>query len=75
MPRQSPITGTPAAACSRITSSSPSARSRRIASGNAPTPGTTMPSAARISAWSAVRATRAPTCSSAFSTLRRLPIP
>jgi hypothetical protein len=69
------MTGTPAPARSRITSSSPALRSRRIASGNAPTPGTTIPSAARISSWSAVRATSAPTCSSAFSTLRRLPIP
>ena len=32
-------------------------------------------SAARISSGSAVRATVAPTCSSAFSTERRLPIP
>ncbi len=75
MPRQIPSTGVPLSARSRITSSSPSARSRRIASGNAPTPGTTTASAERISSWSAVRRTSAPTCSSAFSTERRLPIP
>ena len=46
MPRHSPITGTPAAARSRTSSSRPAARRRRIASGNAPTPGTTRPSAA-----------------------------
>jgi hypothetical protein len=47
----------------------------RIASGNAPTPGRITPSALRISSCEAVIAERAPTCSSAFSTLRRLPIP
>ena len=33
------------------------------------------PSAARRSPWALVNAARAPTCSNAFSTLRRLPIP
>ena len=48
MPRQMPSTGTPASARSRSSSTSPSARSRRIASGNAPTPGSTIASAAAI---------------------------
>ena len=75
MPRQMPSTGTPASARSRSSSTSPSPWRRRIASGNAPTPGSTIASAPAIVSRSAVRATRAPTCSSAFSTLRRLPIP
>ena len=69
------MTGTPAAARSRTISSRPSARSRRIASGNAPTPGTTSPSAARSSSWSAVCTIDEPTCSNALATERRLPIP
>ena len=59
----------------RTSSSRPSSRMARIAAAKAPTPGTTRPSAARSASWSAVSATRAPTRSSAFSTLRRLPIP
>ena len=48
---------------------------QRIACGNAPTPGTMIPSAARISSCERVIAAAAPTCASAFSTDRRLPIP
>ena len=59
----------------RTTSSRPSARRRRIASGNAPTPGTTSPSAARSSPGSEVCAIGVPTCSKALATERRLPIP
>ena len=65
----------PSRARSAISASSPSARRLRIAAGNAPTPGTTMPSAALSASWSAVTVTRAPTRSTAFSTERRLPIP
>ena len=75
MPRHSPITGTPAAARSRTTSSRPSARRRRIASGNAPTPGTTSPSATRSASWSALATIAEPMCANALSTERRLPIP
>ena len=46
-----------------------------IARGNAPTPGTTRPAAARSAPWSALTSALTPTCSSAFSTERRLPIP
>ena len=69
------MTGMPAAARSRTTSSRPSARRRRIASGNAPTPGTTSPSAARSAPGSAVWTISAPMCSNALTTERRLPIP
>ncbi len=75
MPRQTPSSGAPAAARSRRTSSSPSRATLRIASGKAPTPGRITPSAARIASASDVMTGRAPTCSSAFSTLRRLPMP
>ena len=74
-PEADASTGAPAAACSRITSSRPSSRRRAMAGGKAPTPGTTSPSAARRSPCALVNAARAPTCSNAFSTLRRLPIP
>ena len=60
---------------SRSSSVRPSASRRSIAAGNAPTPGMTMRSAAAISSWSCVTTASAPTCSNAFSTERRLPIP
>ena len=75
IPRHSPMTGTPAAARSRTSSSRPGARSRRIASGKAPTPGTTRPSAAARTSGSEVRRGSPPTRSKAFSTDRRLPMP
>jgi hypothetical protein len=46
-----------------------------IAFGKAPTPGRISPSAARIVSASLAIFAVAPTCSSAFSTERRLPIP
>ena len=70
-----PRIGTPASRRSAISSSSPSSRTRSIALGKAPTPGRITPSAARTSAASLVIVALAPTCSSAFSTERRLPIP
>ena len=69
------MTGTPAAARARMTSSRPSARSRRIASGNAPTPGTISPPAAASSSWSAVWAISLPMWAKALTTERRLPMP
>jgi hypothetical protein len=75
IPRHRPMTGTPAAARSRTSSSRPEARSRRIASGKAPTPGTTSPSAAARTSGSDVSRGSPPTRSMAFSTDRRLPMP
>ena len=48
---------------------------RPIALGNAPTPGSTTPSAASAAAGSLVISASAPTFSNAFSTERRFPIP
>jgi hypothetical protein len=70
-----PSTGTPSSRRSRIASSRRSSRMRSIALGNAPTPGSTTPSAARIRSWSLVTSADTPTCSNAFSTERRLPMP
>ena len=58
-------------------STRPRAASSRMQSGIAPCPGTTTRSAARIAAASAVTSTPAlgATCSSAFDTERRLPMP
>ena len=53
----------------------PRSRTRSIARGKAPTPGRISPSASRTAPGSAVTVAVAPTCSSAFSTERRLPIP
>ena len=72
IPRQIPSSGTPAAARSISASPSPVRSRLRIASGNAPTPGRMIALASRTSA---VTTDSAPTCASAFSTLRRLPIP
>jgi len=74
-PRQMPRIGTPAARRSSISSSRPSARTPSIAFGKAPTPGRISPSAARIVSASLAIVAVAPTCSSAFSTERRLPMP
>ena len=46
-----------------------------MARGKAPTPGSTSPPAARMRPGSLVMVARTPTCSRAFSTERRLPIP
>ena len=75
MPRQMPSIGRPAASSSPISTSNSSSRRLPIALGKAPTPGSTAPSAARISSWSRVRTAVAPARSSAFSTERRLPMP
>ena len=72
IPRQIPSSGTPAAARSINCSPRPVRSRLRIASGNAPTPGRTIADASRTSS---VTTDSAPTCASAFSTLRRLPIP
>ena len=72
---QMPITGTPAAARSRTSSSKASARTSSIARGIAPTPGSATPAAPRTTSWSRVRTASTPTCAKAFSTERRLPIP
>ena len=75
MPRQMPSTGVPSPTRASISRSKPSSRTRAIAFGKAPTPGRTRPSAPAAASASAVRTTSAPTCSKAFSTERRLPIP
>ena len=75
IPRQIPSNGTPAPARSISTSPRPVASRLRIASGNAPTPGRMIASAARIASCEAVMTDAEPTCASAVSTLRRLPIP
>ena len=75
MPMQSPITGTAASTRSRRSWSSLRSRTRSIAFGIAPTPGSTIPSASRTRACSLVRNGSAPTCSSALPTERRFPIP
>ena len=75
IPRQMPSIGMPLASSSPIRPSSSRSRMLRIAFGNAPTPGSTAPSDARMVWWSLVITGRAPVRSSAFSTERRLPIP
>ena len=63
---QSPSSGTPASSRSRSSSSSPSRLTCSIAFGIAPTPGRTIPRAARTRACSFVSSGSAPTCSSAL---------
>ena len=70
---QSPITGTAASTRSRSSWSRASSRTRSIARAS-PTPGSTIASA-RARAWSLVSIGSAPTCSSAFPTERRFPMP
>ena len=74
-PGTRPAWARPRPTCSRSSSSRPSSARLAIARGNAPTPGTTSPSAARMTSWSFVIVGAAPTRASAFSTERRLPIP
>ena len=70
-----PSTGVPAASRSEISPPSSSSSIRSIAFANAPTPGSTRPSASAASSGSLVITASAPTRSKAFSTERRLPIP
>ena len=76
MPRQTPSTGVPPAdALAQQLVEPELVKVAPSLGGKAPTPGSTSPSAARSPAgrWVTWRAT--PTCSSAFSTERRLPMP
>ena len=75
IPRQMPSVGTPCSTRSLSMASRPSPRTASIAFGNAPTPGSTIASAARMRSWSRVISGAAPTRASAFSTERRLPMP
>ena len=75
MPRQIPSSGVPAPTRSSSTSHMPLSRRLRAASRNAPTPGSTMPSAAATVRGSSVTDTPGtPAAAKPFSTLRRLPI-
>ena len=72
---QEPNNGMPPRAQSRSSSSRPSSRSVRMAAGKAPDPGQQQAVGGAQVGGVAVMLARAPTCSSAFSTERRLPIP
>ena len=75
MPMQMPSSGTPAAIRSSSSRSKPAARIPATARGNAPSPGSTSPSARVAAAGSLVISARAPTWRSAFSAERMLPMP
>ena len=67
--------GRPAIRRLAITSSPPTASNPAMQAANAPTPGTTSPSAARAASRSAVTVTAVPARASARSAERRLPEP
>ncbi len=67
--------GTSPAMAARATFSRPLSRKARAHAPKAPTPGSTTASAASTSAGSVTRRAAAPTCCSAFSADRRLPMP
>ncbi len=75
MPTQMPSTGRPAASRLAMTCSPPAARSPVMQAANAPTPGTTRPSASSAVRWSAVTSASAPARASARWAERRLPEP
>ena len=75
MPRQIPSRGISRSAALCRTSTRPRDSSPRIASANAPTPGSTTRSAARITSGSDVIVGCAPTFLSAWPMLKRLPRP
>ena len=75
MPTQTPSTGRPAATRSAMIRSPAILRRPVMHASNAPTPGTTSPSAAAAAPASAVTSTDAPTRCSARWADRRLPEP
>ena len=75
MPTHTPSTGRPAATRSAMIRSPPISRSPVMHASNAPTPGTTRPSAVSARCASAVTSTSAPTRCSARCAERRLPEP
>ena len=75
MPMQMPRKGTPAATARRASRARPASSSAVMHGPKAPTPGNTRPSARLISDASAVRCASAPTRSSPFCAVRRLPMP
>ena len=75
MPTQTPSTGRPPARRRSMICGPSAAASPAMQAWKLPTPGTNRPSAASAASGSAVSVTSAPTCSSARTALRMLPLP